>query len=133
MKIEELLKEIEFKFVRSSGPGGQNVNKVSSKAELYFDLKNTTNISEENKLILQEKLTNYLSKDGILVLKCDESRSQHRNKETVIQRFIEIIKISLKKSTPRKKTRPNKQSIQKRLDNKRKQADKKASRRKPLD
>ena len=107
MKIEELLKEIEFKFVRSSGPGGQNVNKVSSKAELYFDLKNTSNISEENKLILQEKLTNYLSKDGILVLKCDESRSQHKNKETVIQRFIELLKINLKKSTPRKKTRPN--------------------------
>ncbi|MAQ75726.1 MAG: aminoacyl-tRNA hydrolase [Aquimarina sp.] len=133
MKIEELLKEIEFKFVRSSGPGGQNVNKVSSKAELYFDLKNTSNISEENKLILQEKLTNYLSKDGILVLKCDESRSQHKNKETVIQRFIELLKINLKKSTPRKKTRPNRQSIQKRLDNKKKQAEKKASRRNPLD
>lgn len=133
MKIEELLKEIEFKFVRSSGPGGQNVNKVSSKAELYFDLKNTSNISEENKLILQEKLTNYLSKDGILVLKCDESRSQHKNKETVIQRFIELLKINLKKRTPRKKTRPNRQSIQKRLDNKKKQAEKKASRRNPLD
>ena len=133
MKIEELLKEIEFKFVRSSGPGGQNVNKVSSKAELYFDLKNTSNISEENKLILQEKLTNYLSKDGILVLKCDESRSQHKNKETVIQRFIELLKINLKKSAPRKKTRPNRQSIQKRLDNKKKQAEKKASRRNPLD
>ena len=133
MKIEELLKEIEFKFVRSSGPGGQNVNKVSSKAELYFDLKNTSNISEDNKLILQEKLTNYLSKDGILVLKCDESRSQHKNKETVIQRFIELLKINLKKSTPRKKTRPNRQSIQKRLDNKKKQAEKKASRRNPLD
>ena len=133
MKIEELLKEIEFKFVRSSGPGGQNVNKVSSKAELYFDLKNTSNISEENKLILQEKLTNYLSKDGILVLKCDESRSQHKNKETVIQRFIELLKLNLKKRAPRKKTRPNRQSIQKRLDNKKKQAEKKASRRNPLD
>ena len=133
MKIEELLKEIEFKFVRSSGPGGQNVNKVSSKAELYFDLKNTSNISEENKLILQQKLTNYISKDGILVLKCDESRSQHKNKETVIQRFIELLKINLKKRTPRKKTRPNRQSIQKRLDNKKKQAEKKASRRNPLD
>ena len=120
MKIEELLKEIEFKFVRSSGPGGQNVNKVSSKVELYFDLKNTNNISEENKLTLQDKLINYLSKDGVLVLKCDESRSQHKNKEIVIQRFIELLKVNLKKKIPRKKTRPNKQSIQKRLDNKKK-------------
>lgn len=133
MKFEEILKEIEFRFVRSSGPGGQNVNKVSSKAELYFDLKSTDHISVEHKLVLKEKLAGYISKDGVLILKCDETRSQHKNKELVIQRFVGLLKSGLKKKAHRKKTKPSKKSIQKRLDNKKRQAERKANRRNPLE
>jgi len=131
MNAEKIIKELKFKAVRSSGAGGQHVNKVSSKVELLFDLQNSTEFTEEEKELLLQKLKSKLTKENVLLLSCDESRSQHKNKELVIKRFLTQIINSLKVPKKRKATKPSKSSIQKRLDKKKKHAYKKAFRRKP--
>ena len=131
MNAEKIIKELQFKAVRSSGAGGQHVNKVSSKVELLFDLQNSTEFTEEEKELLLQKLKSKLTKENVLLLSCDESRSQHKNKELVIKRFLALIISSLKVPKKRKATKPSKSSVQKRLDKKKKHAYKKAFRRKP--
>ena len=131
MNAEKIIKELQFKAVRSSGAGGQHVNKVSSKVELLFDLQNSTVFTEEEKELLIQKLKSKLTKENVLLLSCDESRSQHKNKELVIERFFVIIKTGLKVPKKRKATKPSTSSIQKRLDKKKKLAYKKNFRRKP--
>ncbi|UMB60057.1 aminoacyl-tRNA hydrolase [Lutibacter sp. A80] len=131
MNKEALIKELKFKAVRSSGAGGQHVNKVSSKVELFFDLQNSFEFSEEEKQLLSKNLRSKLTKEDILLLSCDESRSQHKNKEISINRFLKLIKNGLKVPKKRKPTKPSKSSIQKRLDTKKKHAYKKSFRKKP--
>ncbi|MEL0454990.1 alternative ribosome rescue aminoacyl-tRNA hydrolase ArfB [Flavobacteriaceae bacterium SZ-1-7] len=128
---ESLLKELTFKAVRSSGSGGQNVNKVSSKVELVFDLKASVELNETQKQRLLEKLQNRLNKDGILLLQCDESRSQHKNKDLIVARFLNLIKAGLVEPKKRKPTKIPKSVIRKRLKNKRWLSEKKAGRKKP--
>ncbi len=128
---ENLIKELHFKAVRSSGAGGQHVNKVSSKIELTFDVLNSQQLSIKQKETLQEKLANRINKEGILILFCDESRSQHKNKELAIKRFIEIISDALKRQKVRRATKPSRSSIQKNTDNKKKNSAKKSLRKKP--
>ena len=130
MNTELIIKELKFKAIRSSGAGGQHVNKVSSKIELTFDLQNSESFTEEEKTLLIQKLKNKLTKDNILLLQSDERRSQHKNKEIAIDRFLKIIANGLKVQKPRKATKPSKSSIHKRLDKKKKQAFKKAQRNK---
>lgn len=132
MNNENLIKELNFKAIRSSGAGGQHVNKVSSKIELSFDLENSTSLSESEKERLKTKLSSKLTKENVLILFCDESRSQHRNKEIIIKRFIELIQLSLIRPKKRKKTKPSKASIKKRLDSKKKHSEKKNNRKKLL-
>ncbi|MFD0760622.1 alternative ribosome rescue aminoacyl-tRNA hydrolase ArfB [Lutibacter aestuarii] len=131
MNTQALIKELKFKAVKSSGAGGQHVNKVSTKVELVFDLQNSSEFTKEEKELLLQKLKNKLTKENSLLLSCDESRSQHKNKELVIQRFLKLIENSLKVPKKRKATKPSKSSIEKRIDKKKKQAYKKAFRRKP--
>jgi len=126
-----LIKELKFKAVRSSGAGGQHVNKVSSKVELIFNLQNAIELSSEEKELLLKNLHPKLTKESVLLLNCDESRSQHKNKEIVIERFLQIITNGLKVPKKRKATKPSKSSIHKRLDKKKKLAYKKAFRKKP--
>jgi len=128
MNTENLIKELNFKAIRSSGPGGQHANKVSSKIELTFELKKSTELNEEQKYLLLKNLANRLTKENILILFCDESRSQHKNKEIAIKRFLELIKNGLKKPKDRKATKPSKASIKKRLNTKKKTSLKKSSR-----
>ncbi|MCF7568440.1 aminoacyl-tRNA hydrolase [Sabulilitoribacter arenilitoris] len=128
---EILLQELTFKAVRSSGAGGQHVNKVASKVELQFDLLNTFVFNEEQKVRLKNKLQHRLTKDDILILQCDESRSQHKNKDLVIKRFLDLIENSLKVPKKRIPTRIPKAVIRKRLKNKRNLSEKKANRKKP--
>ena len=126
-----LIKELEFKAIRSSGSGGQHVNKVSSKIELSFNLENSTTLSFEQKELLTTNLKTKLSKDSVIILQCDETRSQHRNKELVIRRFIHLIKNNLTVQKKRKPTKiPNSVKL-KRLKSKRLHADKKVNRKKP--
>ena len=131
MNAHDLIKELKFKAIRSSGAGGQHVNKVSSKIELTFDLKNSKELSGNQKEILLKKLTNRLTKDNILILFSDETRSQHKNKELAIKRFLEIITQGLKRQKIRRVTKPSKSSVRKKAENKKRQASKKLLRKKP--
>ena len=131
MNIEEVIKELSFKAIRSSGAGGQHVNKTSSKIELTFDLENSDAITEKEKEILQIKWNSKLSNENKLILFCEESRSQHRNKELAIKRFLDLLKSSLKKTKKRKATKPTIASVKKRLDNKQINSNQKALRKKP--
>lgn len=128
---ENLIKELNFKGIRSSGAGGQHVNKVSSKVELTFDVLNSQHLSLEQKDTLQEKLSNRINKEGVFILFCDESRSQHKNKELAIKRFIEIISAALKRQKVRKVTKPSRSSVFRKAENKKMVSAKKALRKKP--
>ena len=90
MDKELINHELVFKAVRSSGPGGQHVNKVSSKVQLTFDILNSKGLSTEEKERLLKKLNNQLSKSGILLMSADESRSQLKNRTTVTLSLIHI-------------------------------------------
>lgn len=131
MNTETILKELKFKGIRSSGPGGQHVNKVSSKIELTFDLENSTSLSNEEKLLLKSKFSSKLTKENALILFCDETRSQHRNKEIATKRFLKLLAGGLTRPKKRKPTKPSKSSIRKRLEGKQRTAIKKALRKKP--
>lgn len=126
-----LKSELTYKYVRSSGSGGQNVNKVSSKAELYFHLENSKVFTEDEKLKLNQFFANRLNKDGVLMLSCDESRSQFRNKAIVTQRFLALIVEGLKEEKERIKTKIPKAAKRKRLKRKRLNSEKKANRKPP--
>src|SRR5690606_28428058 len=128
---DDLLNELTFKATRSSGAGGQHVNKVSSKIELIYNLEASSVFNEEEKERLQNKLQNRLTKEGILMLQCDESRSQHKNKELVIKRFLELIEKSLIVPKKRIPTKIPRTVIKKRLKSKRNLSDKKSFRKKP--
>jgi len=131
MEKDKLISELQFKAVRSSGAGGQNVNKVSSKVVLSFDLKNSNSISIEEKILLETNLSSRLTNDQILILNCDEDRSQLKNKEIVIKRFLAIIKQGLFIPKIRKATKIPKSVIRKRLKDKKNVSDIKKNRRKP--
>lgn len=131
MEIDKIISELSFKAVRSSGAGGQNVNKVSSKVVLSFDLKNSQALTEEEKLLIETKLSSRLTTDAILILNCDEDRSQFRNKEIVIKRFLELIKNALFVPKERKPTRIPKSVIRKRIKDKKTVSETKKTRRKP--
>ena len=131
MNSESILKELTFKATRSSGAGGQHVNKVSSKIVLFFDVYNSEDLSLEEKELLLKNLQTKLTKENILILNCDESRSQHKNKEIAITRFLKMITEGLKVQKPRKATRIPRSVLRKRLESKKKIATKKMNRKKP--
>lgn len=131
MEAEKIISELSFKAVRSSGAGGQNVNKVSSKVVLSFDLMNSKALSDDEKLLLEQNLEPRLTNDKILILNCDEDRSQLKNKEIVIKRFLQIIRQNLIIPKERKATKVPKSVIKKRIQNKRNLSEKKQNRRKP--
>ena len=104
------------------------MNKVSSKIELVFDLPASNALSEVEKEMIITKLASRLTKENMLLLQCDESRSQHKNKELVIKRFLELLENALKIPKKRRQTRPSDSAIEKRLKSKKEAAQKKVNR-----
>ena len=131
METSEILNELKFKAVRSSGPGGQNVNKVASKVVLSFDVANSKALSDEEKSLLMTKLAPRLTSESILNLQSGEDRSQLKNKEIVTKRFLELIEKSLIVPKTRKKTKIPKSVIEKRLAHKKSISAIKKSRKRP--
>jgi len=125
MDKEKIIKELSFKTSRSSGSGGQNVNKVSTKVELRFNLFDSEALNEEEKERISEKLKNKISQEGILIVTSDSERTQLGNKKKVIELFISLIEKSLIKPKKRTKTKPTKASKEKRLKEKKIQSEKK--------
>jgi len=130
-RIDQLLKELEFSASRSSGPGGQNVNKVNSKIELRFNLMNSEVLNDSEKTLLQSKLVNKLTANSELVITAQTSRSQLKNKEEATLKFILIIEKALLPIKLRKATRPTLTSKTKRIETKKQVSVKKTLRKKP--
>lgn len=131
MDAERLVREINFSAVRSGGPGGQHANKVSSKVILQFDLNQSAALTDQEKLWASKNLASRLTKDDLLIMSCDESRSQHKNKEIVTQRFLTLIEKALAKPRKRIPTKVSKSVKLKRLSAKKKLGIKKSLRQKP--
>jgi ribosome-associated protein len=123
--LPSLHPELVFTTSRSSGPGGQNVNKVNTKVTLKFDLAQSLVLSPEEKELLQQKLASKLTTEGILVVTSQDKRSQLQNKEAAIAKFEKLIAKAFEKKKARKATKPSKSSVQKRITQKKKQSEKK--------
>ena len=131
MDAAKIKSELNYKAVRSSGAGGQNVNKVSSKVVLTFDLNQSQALSDEEKLLAERNLATRLTAENILILNCDEDRSQLKNKEIVTKRFLELITKALIVPKKRKPTKIPRSVIEKRIKAKRNTSEIKNTRRRP--
>jgi ribosome-associated protein len=118
LKSRRFENDLIYSASRSSGPGGQNVNKVNTRVELRLSVINTLLLSVEEKEVICKKLKNKINKDGELVLFSQEGRSQAENRMIVTERFYKLIAKALTFSKPRKPTRPSLSSKIKRLENK---------------
>ena len=123
--------ELHFSSSRSSGPGGQHVNKVNTRIELRFHIPDSELLSDEEKEILLHKLKNKINKDGELIIVSQEDRSQFKNKETAVEKFIKLLKEALTPVKKRRATRPTRASNKRRLVGKKLTSEKKTQRKKP--
>ena len=124
--------ELRFSASRSSGPGGQNVNKVNTKVELRFHVAASSLLSDEEKAILLVKLEKKINTEGELIIVSQTERSQIKNKAQVIEKFYALLTRALTPRKKRKPTKPSQASKEERLETKRQQAEKKERRRNPV-
>ncbi len=129
----ELDSELNFSFSKSSGPGGQNVNKVNTKVELRFAIDKSSILEETEKQILKVKLAKQLNSEGELIIVVQETRSQLKNKQKAVDKFYELINSALKPIKKRKVTKVSRAAKEKRLKQKQVQAEKKSRRRKDFE
>lgn len=128
---EELIKEVTFRTSRSGGKGGQNVNKVSSKVELVFNVANASFFTDEEKLLLQERLVSRLDTEGNLHIVSQEDRSQLLNKQRTVIKLMDLLAKCLHVQKKRKPSKTPRAVIEKRLNNKSVTASKKENRKRP--
>jgi len=121
--------ELSYKTSRSTGAGGQNVNKVETSVTVLWKVEDSQFLNEEEKILIQNKLKNRINSEGILQLTVSESRTQFQNKKIATEKILELVNISLIMPKKRLKTKPSKAKVQKRLDSKKKLSDKKENRR----
>ena len=131
MNSDQILKEVSFKAVRSSGAGGQHVNKVATKVILVFDLDNSIALTSDEKEQLKTTIGNMLTKDNLIIVQASETRSQLKNRRIAIDKLFKILNDGLVTRPKRKKTKPTKASREKRLKSKRMISRKKQSRQRP--
>lgn len=129
MDIAALNQELVFSTSRSSGPGGQNVNKVNTKVTLRFDVAGSAVLTDEEKQIISAKLATRITTEGILVLVSQDKRSQLDNKAAVREKFAKLITKAFEKKKARKATKPSKASVKERIETKKRHAEKKKWRR----
>jgi ribosome-associated protein len=121
--------EIKERFIRASGPGGQNVNKVSSAVQLRFDVASSSSVPEEVKARLPRLAGNRMTEGGVLVIEARRYRTQERNRRDALERLIALLRSASKRPKPRKKTRPTLASRKRRLDSKHRRGEVKRMRR----
>ena len=124
--------ELSFTFSRSGGPGGQNVNKVSSRVTLWFDVENSKSLSDEQKRKILQELPTRINKQGIFHVVSQKNRSQWENREDAVERFAELLRTALRRKIPRKKTKTPAWVKEKRLQQKGRRGRLKARRSKPV-
>lgn len=127
---ECLIRELEFRTSRASGPGGQHVNTTESRVELLWIPRDSACLNEVQKLMLTARLKKRISNEGILLMVSEKYRSQHRNRADVIERFLDLISASLVPVKKRKATRPTRSSVEKRIQSKKIRGEIKKTRRK---
>jgi ribosome-associated protein len=131
-KIQIPQNELEFKASRSSGPGGQNINKLNTKIAIALDVPNCSFLSEEQKRILLKKLAGRITKDNRLIIESQKFRTQKANRDFAVEKLKSLIEKALKKPKKRKPTRPTAASVEKRLKQKRLKSITKQQRRKTI-
>jgi ribosome-associated protein len=119
--------DIEISFVRASGPGGQNVNKLSTAAQLRFDTRGIA-VPDDARARLNRLAGQRMTKDGVIVIQAQRFRTQERNRADAIDRLLELLREAMTRPIPRRPTRPTKASKQRRLDSKKRRGDVKAKR-----
>ena len=118
LNAARLNRELEFTASRSEGPGGQNVNKVNSKITLRWDIVNSQIIRDDEKRIIRDRLSSFLTKDGVLMLSAQDKRSQLQNKEAVMEKLDVLLAKALTVKKQRKPTKPSKSAKAERLKKK---------------
>ena len=125
------LTELRFRFARSSGPGGQHVNRSETQVELLFDVANSPSLSQAQRDRLTGELGTRIDSESILHIVSSSSRSQHKNRQEAISRFARLLRHALRRRKIRRRTKPSLAARQRRLDFKRRQSLKKSARRAP--
>lgn len=125
----DLSSEIKLQTTRSGGKGGQNVNKVETAVEAWWQVDASRHFTEEEKARITDKLRNRINKEGCLLVRSSATRSQLENKEDARQKLLELVAQSLVVPKARKKSRPSRAAVEKRLDTKRRESEKKKARR----